>query len=286
MKFFITAFLQNLLLKARGLILEVKAIHSTLRKAFARLSSHEKRIVLVAVPSILAVVTIIAIGLNVNGRVKHPLDSYVNPTQIDLAYRFRGDYLRDFNDINSSHLAAAKEWGVNPIEIDSLGQGNECGMLLVETDSVLKVDRLSHSEPYLVPEAYFLLHDIASDFAKMLQVRNIPPHRLVGTSFTRTKEQRNRLSQVNVNAAEESAHCYGTTFDISWSRFDPLTDSLVRDDKLKLILASVIEQYREAGRCYIKHERKQACFHITVIGSQEVSKALEKRAETTRLSRK
>ena len=38
----------------------------------------------------------------------------------------------------------------------------------------------------------------------------------------------------------------------------------VRNDSLKWVLSEVLRDKREAGRCYIKHEVKQGCFHITV----------------------
>jgi hypothetical protein len=38
----------------------------------------------------------------------------------------------------------------------------------------------------------------------------------------------------------------------------------VRDDTLKWILSEVLRDQRELGRCYIKYEVKQGCFHMTV----------------------
>lgn len=64
-----------------------------------------------------------------------------------------------------------------------------------------------------------------------------------------------------------SAHRYGTTFDISWVRYTKIDekDTLnIDNDRLKMVLASVLRDQRKADRCYIKHERKQGCFHITV----------------------
>ena len=139
-------------------------------------------------------------------------------------------------------------------------------MRLVESDSLIMVNKLYHSVPYLVQEAYYLLHDISLDFARRLKFMDIPRHRLIVTSLTRTEEQRAALQKVNSNASKNSAHCYGTTFDISWSRFDPIEGKEVSDAILKKHLAAIIKQYQQAGRCYVKHERRQACFHITVIG--------------------
>lgn len=34
-------------------------------------------------------------------------------------------------------------------------------------------------------------------------------------------------------------------------------------DTLKLVLAEVLRDLKQADRCYVKYEIKQACFHIT-----------------------
>ena len=75
----------------------------------------------------------------------------------------------------------------------------------------------------------------------------------------------------NINAIDNSPHRYGTTFDISWKRFYPIdADSVnqVLPDRLKLVLAQVLFDLKNQQRCYVKHERKQACFHIGSIPQQ------------------
>jgi prophage antirepressor-like protein len=32
---------------------------------------------------------------------------------------------------------------------------------------------------------------------------------------------------------------------------------------LKWVLSEVLRDFREAGRCYVKYEVKQGCFHLT-----------------------
>lgn len=191
--------------------------------------------------------------------------THINPTKVDFDTPFLGSYKEAFDDINDYHIAIAQRVGIDPERADfSTAEGRQ-GMLLVNSDSTLKVDKLTHSYPYLIADAYNLLKDIAKDFQRILQYEGIPPHRLIVTSLTRSIEQRKRLERVNANASKNSAHCYGTTFDISWSRFDPLGEQSVSDAVLKKLLASILTQYSNDGRCYIKHERRQACFHITVI---------------------
>ena len=41
----------------------------------------------------------------------------------------------------------------------------------------------------------------------------------------------------------------------------PLQD--VSADTLKMVLSEVLRDLKQAGRCYVKYELKQGCFHIT-----------------------
>jgi hypothetical protein len=70
----------------------------------------------------------------------------------------------------------------------------------------------------------------------------------------------------NVNATSNSCHCYGTTFDLAYYRYDKVTrtNEYMHEDNLKLVLGQVLLNEQRAGRIYVKYEKKQACFHITV----------------------
>ena len=85
------------------------------------------------------------------------------------------------------------------------------------------------------------------------------------TSVLRTKHGIKKLRRSNRNAVEASAHQYGTTFDISYAKFlcDSVTVNRTQED-LKNLLGEVLKAIRDEGKCYVKYERKQGCFHITV----------------------
>ena len=118
-----------------------------------------------------------------------------------------------------------------------------------------------------MPEAEQLLHDIGAAFIDSLESRGGGSYRIKVTSVLRTDESVARLRRVNRNATSTSAHIYGTTFDISYAKFicDSVTVPRTQED-MKNLLGEVMKDMRDRGRCYVKYERKQGCFHITAIG--------------------
>ena len=181
-------------------------------------------------------------------------------------YRYIGSFRRDFDDLNPVQLEAAQSLGITPAECrDDLLRTDRL-VPLEETPS-LKLDDLTHSVPLMVPEAVRLAQEIGAAFRHQLEVDGQPLYRPIVTSVTRTAEDMDKLRQRNGNASLNSTHCYGTTLDISWQRYDkidPEDPRTIEPEELKHLLAKVLRAFHDDGRCYIKHERKQACFHITV----------------------
>ncbi len=174
--------------------------------------------------------------------------------------------LRDiFNDSNELQLTAARANGFSPIgDLRSAYTLSQPVMKVATCDDFF-VDSLSMSMPFLVPKALQLLHDIGRTFSDTVRVRGGREQRLRVTSLTRTENNVKRLRRRNRAATEQSCHRYGTTFDISWTRFDARDSSyIVSLEDLKNILAEVVYDFRRQGRCYAIFERRQGCFHITV----------------------
>ncbi|WP_029906480.1 DUF5715 family protein [Prevotella sp. 10(H)] len=182
--------------------------------------------------------------------------------------RFAGSYAKAFADLQDLHIEAATNNGVGPLtcRADTSLYAGELIRIPSELE-IYKVDRLKHSMPFLVPKAATLLSDICLNFRDSLVSKKMALYKPIVTSITRTDDDVKGLSKRNRNASDNSAHRYGTTFDIAWTRFDKVdpTDSRTLDDgKLKAVLAQVLFDLKQRERCYIKHERKQSCFHITV----------------------
>ncbi|WP_373721974.1 DUF5715 family protein [Bacteroides heparinolyticus] len=178
-------------------------------------------------------------------------------------------YKRSFGDLNEKHLNVAQALGISPISSREEAERMKERLQLITTNELYAVDSLTHSLPYLIPEAASLLDTIGSNFLDSLVSKGLNPNKVVVTSVLRTKEDVKRLRRRNGNASENSAHFYGTTFDVSWKRFQkvededgrPLQD--VSSDTLKLVLSEVLRDLKQAEKCYVKYELKQGCFHIT-----------------------
>lgn len=190
------------------------------------------------------------------------------PTEPKSYTRFSGNYNRTFNDLPDLHMEAATTNGVGPLEsrADTLLYEDQLMRIPGELE-IYRVDKLKHSMPFLVPKAATLLSEICLNFRDSLISKKMPIYKPIVTSVTRTDEDVKGLSKRNRNASDNSAHRYGTTFDIAWTRFDkvnPADERTLDDGRLKAVLGQVLHDLRERDKCYIKHERKQSCFHITV----------------------
>lgn len=171
-----------------------------------------------------------------------------------------------FNDLQSKQIVSAQKLGIIPLNVRSdvaayLTQSEQNKKLIkISSNSMYYVRGLTHSVPYLVPKAETLLSDIAREF----QVISGTNSRFEVTSVLRTKEDIKKLQGSNANATTNSCHLYGTTFDISYARFR--TDVLhpKSNAELREALAQAVYNLREQGRCYVKFEKKQKCYHITV----------------------
>ena len=179
-------------------------------------------------------------------------------------------YRATFPDSNSVQLVAARQWGVQPVRDRADAEQRKSELVYIGSSPYYHVDPLKASIPYLVPRASILLQDIGQAFFDSLHVKGVPLHRFIVTSVLRSEADVERLRQYNSNATEQSCHLYGTTFDICYNRYQTVEDPdgprrrQVRNDTLKFVLSEVLRDMREAGRCYVKYEVKQGCFHMTV----------------------
>ena len=178
-------------------------------------------------------------------------------------------YRRSFGDLNEKHLNIAQTIGIRPLATRAEAQDMDERQEHIATNALYSVDSLTHSIPYLIPGAAQLLDSIGSNFLDSLEAKGLNPNKIIVTSVLRTQEDVKRLRRRNYNASANSAHAYGTTFDVSWKRFEKVEDEDGRPlqdvsaDTLKLVLSEVLRDLKKKEMCYVKYELKQGCFHIT-----------------------
>ena len=176
-------------------------------------------------------------------------------------------YADDFNDINARQLAAARKIGLKevPATRDDIDYDQ---LTRIRTCNNFRIAGLTHSVPYLVPGAAEELDEIGRAFREKLDESGLPEYHIVVTSVLRSKEDVTRLMKTNKNATSNSAHCYGTTFDIGWNNFDKAGIDIrgIDNEELKAVLGAVLKEERAKGRIYVKYEANQKCFHITFRG--------------------
>lgn len=170
-----------------------------------------------------------------------------------------------FNDNNPHQLAAVKKYGIDPLEDRSqLTKKVTKHLRLVEENDYYSVDPLTHSVPYLTPEAAKLLKDIGKKFQKAERKHKMGKYKIIVTSVLRTKDDVRKLMKVNSNAVPNSAHCHATTFDITYRRFKYIEGRENDSRQMKYLLGEVLDKLRQKGRCYVRYETQQTCLHITV----------------------
>ncbi len=178
-------------------------------------------------------------------------------------------YQRTFDDQQDVQYISAQQWGVSPVQNRGEAERRKAELVYVGSSPYFHIDKLHNSIPYLVPRASILLQDIGTVFFDSLQMKGVPLHKLIVTSVMRTKDDVAKLRSHNGNATQNSCHLFGTTFDVCYNRYETVEAPgekrrVVRNDTLKYILAEVLRDMRESGRCHVKYEVHQGCFHITV----------------------
>ncbi|MBQ7571407.1 MAG: hypothetical protein IJT19_04125 [Bacteroidaceae bacterium] len=174
-----------------------------------------------------------------------------------------------FPDVQDVQIVAARRWGVRPVRNREQAEHRKSELVYVGSNPYYTIDRgMSSSIPYLVPRAAHLLQDIGRNYLDSLAVKGVPLHRIIVTSVLRSEEDVARLLRKNGNASDQSCHRFGTTFDICYNRYNTVAPPgerrrAVTNDTLKYVLSEVLRDLRQEGRCYVKYEVKQGCFHIT-----------------------
>ncbi len=174
-----------------------------------------------------------------------------------------------FKDVNDTQIVAAQQFGIVPLSTRAGVDSIASQLIKIESSRAFRVDSLTHSVPYLTPSASDLLNTIATRFQAKLQAQGLAQYQFIVTSMLRTSDDVRRLRRVNRNAVRNSCHMYGTTFDIAYNCFekiDSVPDFEGADATHRVLLNTLgetLKELRDDGRCYVKFERGQPCYHIT-----------------------
>ena len=183
-----------------------------------------------------------------------------------IYYTRRIPYSTEFADINDVHLQTARKVGLSRIP-DTRDDVAKFRLKEIVDNDYYVIDRLQYSIPYLTARTAAELDAISRAFNDSLRSKQFPEYKLVVSSVLRTGEDIARLRRSgNPNASDNSAHCYGTTFDIPYTKYfrEEETDEFMQPFELTKVLGEVLRDRRNAGKILVKYEKKEHCFHITV----------------------
>ncbi|MDO5570736.1 MAG: DUF5715 family protein [Bacteroidales bacterium] len=184
----------------------------------------------------------------------------------EIQIKHFGNFRKVFNDLNDKHLEAAKKNGVPKVISRKDAEKHKRQLVELKSSDLYKLDNLDYSIPFLVPKANDLLEKIAGNFQDSLRSKGVDSFEIVVTSVLRSEDDVKKLRRKNTNASQNSAHRYGTTFDIAYARYNRINNDYPHDipvEHLKHILGEVLRDLRKEKKCYVKYEINQGCFHIT-----------------------
>ncbi len=188
-----------------------------------------------------------------------PSDKLNDPNEVQLPIAEKNGLRKPFNTTEEFEA-----------KIDSLKRAS---VLIEVTDNKFyQLKTLSHSKPYLIPEAVDMLNEIGFRFQKKLHEKKYNNYRFRLTSMLRTEETQSKLTHCNRNATQHSAHLYGTTVDISYKNFyNTKKDTVESSYEAVQTLTKVLVEMRQECKFLAVRERHQSCFHITVAVCQPIS---------------
>lgn len=192
------------------------------------------------------------------------LYGYLNP-QLDTTTG-QENYSMHFNDVQRRQIVAAERYGIAPLKDRNEAKRfvDDNKLTHIKSNKNYQLAPMGHSIPYLTPNAASLLNMIGENFRDSLDAKGMTTHKIVVTSLLRTDADIEKLMRQNSVAVKNSAHRHATTFDISYTRFLPVSITTnANPHEMKKVLAEVLRDLRDAKLCYVKYEKSQNCFHIT-----------------------
>ena len=121
------------------------------------------------------------------------------------------------------------------------------------------LDRLTHSEPFLLLSAFNVLEEMAARFQQAMEGTTDEGASIRITSLTRTQTQQRKLRRRNANAFNgQSTHNYGASFDVA---FIDRPDESGKCGGPSWALQSILQDMQKNGEILVIPEGN--CMHIT-----------------------
>ena len=134
-------------------------------------------------------------------------------------------YKRSFGDLNDTHLSVAKKIGIRPLASRSEAEGLGGKLVQIKPCERYAMDSLTHSIPFLIPQASALLDTIGANFLDSLSCKGLNPNQIIVTSVLRTADDVKRLQLMLLGQLSMSV----TVGFVKWkTRMDVLCRMLVR----------------------------------------------------------
>jgi hypothetical protein len=184
-------------------------------------------------------------------------EEMAGPAEFCGCTRHAVKFKRDPYDLHRHH---AHELNQGIIVTEAVVSGQRM-LTKVEDGKGYRIDhrQLTHSVPYLHPEAYKVLRDMGRSYAEKVKGTDAEGSDFRVSSLTRTSEQQEKLrkSAKGVNATPNvSTHSYGASFDIY--RFA----NAYNCGAAQQAFAEVLLEFQQAGRILLTPEGN--CVHVTV----------------------
>jgi hypothetical protein len=195
---------------------------------------------------------------------------------------------------NAQHVARARALGIpRGLSAERISTLEEQGRLVRLDSNEYWVAQGRNGAPLAVPGVRSTLDEIGRRFQARLAALGAPAYRIEVTSVLRTAADQAALRRVNPNAAAgESAHEFGTTFDVLYSAYAAPAEPFVQLEsgdagafepvlrryadvaaervagrralELKAILGKVLLEMQREGRILVTIEQLQPVYHITI----------------------
>ncbi len=192
------------------------------------------------------------------------------------------------------HIAVAEASGIRPVrsagELEELARRGILVAVPSDTESLHYFYNVRKEYRYLAPAAYRGLQEITERLQENIGRRTtMPPVKIAVSSAIRPLDYQKNLMSKNPNATLVSSHSYGVSFDIFFEDYYVslpkgdaanglsrlLTEKLNRKfgflmgdalrRQFRAVLMETLLQLQDEGRIYAILERRQRCYHVTVI---------------------